>query len=310
MPCKNHLRVMSAPRPGRDPSHERPWVCRESGFPRPETEHSLRVFVRSTVASNTPKTGVGYQPDPISCLPMSMPSESGSQIIALGGGGFSSDPDGPWLDLFVLDCARRSSPSVCFIATATGDAPGYIEAFYAAYRRLDCTPTHLPFFGRTPDLGSAILSQDVIYVGGGNTKSMLAVWREWGLIPLLKEAYLSGTVLAGISAGAICWFRQGLTDSYAHDMVALDCLGFLGGSCSPHYDGEADRRPSYQRLVLSGQIEPGYALDDGVAAHFVDGRFHRAASSRIQARAYRVEVRDSAVVEEMLPTEYLGACRE
>ena len=238
---------------------------------------------------------------------MGTSEESGSQIIALGGGGFSSEPDNPSLDQFILGCARRPSPSVCFIPTASGDAPSYIEAFYAAYRGFDCTPTHLPFFDRTPDLRSAVLSQDVIYVGGGNTKSMLAVWREWGLIPLLKEAYQSGTVLAGISAGAICWFRQGLTDSYAQELDALDCLGFLDGSCSPHYDGEVDRRPSYHRLVLSGRIAPGYALDDGVAAQFVDGRLRRAVSSRPEAQAYRVEVREGALAEDPVPTDYLGA---
>ena len=130
------------------------------------------------------------------------------QIIAIGGGGFASQPENPALELYLLAQARRRNPSVCFVGTASGDAPTYVAKFYAAFAKLRCRPTHLPLFERTPKLEETILAQDVIYVGGGNTKSMLGVWREWQLPKLLRAAWNQGTVLAGISAGAICWFER------------------------------------------------------------------------------------------------------
>src|SRR5262249_11154750 len=121
------------------------------------------------------------------------------QIIALGGGGFSMEPDNPALDLYVLRQARTTRPAVSFLCTARGDADSYLVKFYQAFSGYDCRPTHLPFFQRTPKLRDHLLRQDVIYVGGGNTKSMLAVWRDWDLPVLLKEAWEEGAILAGIS---------------------------------------------------------------------------------------------------------------
>ena len=212
-----------------------------------------------------------------------------TQIVAMGGGGFSIEPDNPALDHFVLSLARRENPSVCFLATAAGDAESYIDSFYTAFRRLACRPTHVPLFARTPDLTTALLEQDVIYVGGGNTKSMLAVWREWEIPGLLRRAWESGTVLAGVSAGAICWFETGVTDSWGSGLNPLPCLGFLPGACCPHYDGEAERRPALHRLIERGTITAALALDDGAAAHFINGQLANIVSSRPDARAYRVE---------------------
>jgi len=220
------------------------------------------------------------------------------QIIALGGGGFSMEPDNPALDQYVLQQAQTSRPAVSFVATASGDAETYIARFYDAFSRYDCRASHLPFFDRTPDLRDHVLRQDVIYVGGGNSKSMLAVWRDWGLPEILHEAYQAGIVMAGISAGAICWFEQGVTDSYAGKLVVLDCLGIIRGSCCPHYDGEPERRPTYHQLLLKGEIAPGLALDDGAAAHFVGGDLHRVVTSRPNARGYRLSTKDGAVREE------------
>ncbi len=123
------------------------------------------------------------------------------QIIALGGGGFSYGE--PALDSYILEQARRPSPAVTFVGTATGDSDRYLAKFYAAFAKLECRPSHLPFFSRTPDLRAHLEAQDVVYVGGGNTRSLLAVWRDHGLPELLREAWASGTVLTGISAGAI-----------------------------------------------------------------------------------------------------------
>jgi dipeptidase E len=218
----------------------------------------------------------------------------------MGGGGFSMEPDNPALDRFVVDLARRPNPSVCFLATASGDADSYIERFYAAFRNFECRPMHVPLFARTPDLKTILLEQDVIYVGGGNTRSMLAVWREWEIPELLHRAWQSGTVLAGISAGAICWFETGLTDSSGAGLYPLSCLGFLPGACCPHYDGEPERRPALRGLVDQGTIANALALDDSAAAHFVNGRLANIVSSRPNARAYRVERVNGQVVETVL----------
>jgi peptidase E len=136
---------------------------------------------------------------------------------------------------------------------------------------------------------------------------MLAVWREWGVPELLREAWETGVVLAGISAGAICWFEQGVTDSYADQLRAMDCLGFLPGSCCPHYSGEPERRPTFHSLMHQGEISSGFAIDDGAGIHFSDLEVHRVVAARQGSTAYRVQMAGAVVREEPLPVEYLGA---
>jgi dipeptidase E len=230
------------------------------------------------------------------------------QIIALGGGGFSVEPENPALERYILAQARVPEPAIAFLPTASGDADSYIVRFYTAFLGLPCRPSHLFFFRRTPDLRSYLLAQDVIYVGGGNTKSMLAVWREWALPEILHEAWEAGTVLSGIRAGAICWFAQGVTDSFANQLRALNGLGFLPGSCCPHYNGEAERRPAYHRLVLNGEILPGFAIDDGAALHFINHEVYRVVASRKGATAYHVRVMNGAVREEAMAVDYPPPC--
>jgi peptidase E len=225
-------------------------------------------------------------------------------IIALGGGGFSVG-ESLAVDRYVLRQARREHPRVAFVGTASGDAEAYLERFMAAFAPLDCEPTHLPLFRRTPELRSFVLEQDVIYVGGGNTRSMLAVWREWGLPELLREAWEAGTVLAGISAGAICWFEQGVTDSGADALCAIECLGLLPGSCCPHYAGEPERRPGYRALLEDGRIGPGLAIDDAAAVHFAGDALRQVVCSQAGASAYRLELVDGAVSETELPAKLL-----
>lgn len=229
-------------------------------------------------------------------------------IVALGGGGFSMEPENLLLDRYVLDLARRENPAVLFLPTASGDADDYIVKFYTAYHRFRCRPDHLSLFRpSTADLRTLLLSQDIIYVGGGNTKSMLALWREWGLDDLLRQAWESGVVLAGISAGAICWFEQGTTDSIPGPLTPISCLGFLSGSCSPHYDGEPKRRPTYLRMVAEGTLAPGYAADDGVALHYEGTALARIVASRPRAMAYRVEHVEGRAEESPIVPHYLGA---
>lgn len=227
------------------------------------------------------------------------------QIIAIGGGTFAAEPRNLALDRYVVEQARAPHPAVAFLGTATGDSDLYTVRFYSAFLDLGCRPSHLPLFRRTPELRSYLLAQDVIYVGGGNTKSMLAVWRDWGIPDLLREAWEGGTVLAGVSAGAICWFEWGITDSWAERLAPLPCLGWLAGSCCPHYDGEPERRPSYERILAAGEAPGGIALDDGAAAHYLGGDLHRVVVSREEAGAYEVRPEDGAVRETPLPVELL-----
>ena len=213
------------------------------------------------------------------------------QIIAMGGGGFSMEPENPTLDLYVLKQTGKTRPKICFFPHATDDAVRYVRNFFEAFTKFDCRPASLSLFNPpTSDLESFVLEQDAIYVGGGNTKSMIALWREWGLDRILRKAYRRGVVLAGISAGAICWFEQGLTDSYPGEFRRLDCIGLLLGSCTPHWDGEAGRQKVLRRLIKSGEMLPGIALDNYAAAHYVDGELVRVVRSRPGARAFRLEV--------------------
>jgi dipeptidase E len=209
----------------------------------------------------------------------------------MGGGGFSMEPENPRLDTFVLSLARSPRPRVCFVPTASGDSDGYVAGFYRAFAQHDCTPADLTLFDRTvPDLETFVLAQDVVYVGGGNTASMLAAWRAHGLDAILRRAWDAGVVLCGISAGMNCWFEESVTDSFGPQLAALhDGLGFLGGSCCPHYDGEERRRPVYSELVAHGELRPGWAADDGAALVFAGTELTEVVASRPQAAAYRVE---------------------
>ena len=229
-------------------------------------------------------------------------------IIAMGGGGFSMEPDNLALDEYVIAQTGIERPKVCFLSQASGEARDYIINFYNAFAKLDCRPSHLSLFQpHTADIADFLLSQQIIYVGGGNTKSMLAVWREWGLDSIVRQAAENGTVLAGVSAGAICWFTQGLTDSIPGRMTALSCLGYLPTSCTPHYDGEANRRPALLRMIAAGEMQAGYAFDDGAAGHFVDGQLQKVISSRPQAKGYYLEQIDGVAQETPLATRYLLA---
>jgi dipeptidase E len=227
------------------------------------------------------------------------------QIVAIGGGGFYRDPENLGLERYILQQTNSAGKRVAFVPTASAEPDSYLVSFYTAFLRLGCRPSHLSFFKRTPDLRNYLLNQDVIFVGGGNTKSMLAVWREWGVPQILREAWDSGVVLTGVSAGAICWFEQGVTDSWAGELRSLDCLGFLPGSCCPHYDGEADRRPSYHRLLTGGEIKSGVAIEDWTGVHYRETVVHRVVASKAGARAYSLRVVNGSVQEVPLSVEYV-----
>jgi dipeptidase E len=211
-------------------------------------------------------------------------------IVAMGGGGFSMEPDDPRLDRWLLSLTGRERPRVSFVPTASGDAERYLLNFYSAFAGHPCEASHVPLFRRAArDLRELVLRQDLVYVGGGNTANMLAVWRVHGLDAVLREAWEAGVVLCGLSAGSLCWFEGGVTDSFGPALEPLhDGLGLLPGSHCPHYDGEAERRPAYRALVGTGVLPPGYAADDGAALVFRGTELEEVVTSRPSARAYHV----------------------
>ncbi|HEY2268068.1 MAG TPA: peptidase E, partial [Streptosporangiaceae bacterium] len=167
--------------------------------------------------------------------------------------------------------------------------------------------SHLALFPmpNVADPEDLLLSQDVIFVGGGSVANMVAVWRVHGLDQIMRKAWQAGIILAGSSAGAICWFEGGTTDSFGRDLRAFtDGLGLLAGSYCPHYDSEAGRRPLYHRLIADRTLAPGIACDDGAAAHFADDELAELIADRPTASAYRV---GPGGAETRLETRFLGA---
>jgi dipeptidase E len=218
------------------------------------------------------------------------------QIVACGGLGEDDEAAGRLIG-FVLGLTRKERPRVCLVPTASAESPEYMLRFYenlSAYA--DCS--HVSFFPWPREgLREHVLSQDAIFVSGGNTANMLAVWRVHAFDEVLREAWERGIVLAGSSAGMICWFEAGVTDSFGPHLEGMrDGLGFLPGSACPHYDGEERRRPVYQELVANG-FPPGMAADDAVGLHFVGTELQGAVSAREGSFGYRVSPQGEETIE-------------
>jgi len=218
-------------------------------------------------------------------------------ILAAGGGWL--DPERRALDELIAGLTGKERPRVCYLPTASRDSEVATMNFYAGLGGRAET-SHLFLFEReVADLRSFLLAQDAIYVAGGNTANALAVWRVHGVDAILREAWGAGIVLAGASAGMICWFECSVTDSFGALAPLHDGLGFLTGSACPHYDGEPERRPTFTRLVADG-LPPGLAADDGVALHFNGTELEEIVSWRPGARAYRVGPDGEAPLEARL----------
>ncbi len=221
------------------------------------------------------------------------------QILALGGLGEDDDSAGR-LVRFALGLTGKERPRVCLVPTATNELPEYTVRFYENLSGVaDCS--HVSFFPwPRADLREHVLAQDVIFVSGGNTANLLAIWRAHGFDAIIREAWEQGIVLAGSSAGMICWFEAGVTDSFGPQLEGMrDGLGFLPGSACPHYDGEEQRRPVYTRLVASG-FPAGMAADDAVGLHYVGTELREAVTVREGAHAYRVEPGNEIAIEPRL----------
>jgi len=224
------------------------------------------------------------------------------QILAMGGGGFTMPDDdrSDALDRFVLELTGREIPRICFLPTASGDPREQVMRFHERFGDWPCEPSILSLFhlGRDRiDPVAHILSQDALYIGGGSMRNMLAIWREHGIDDAMRTAWDRGIVLAGLSAGAMCWFEGGVSMSGGQPEV-VHGIGLLPGSLSVHLDGEAERLPVYAEAVATGALPAGFAADDGAAVLYRGTERGECVASRPDARVVRIEADGNGGVTE------------
>jgi peptidase E len=240
-----------------------------------------------------------------------MAADGRRHVLAVGGGMLMPHDAIPLLVKYAMELSGQKRPKLCVLNTANGDDQ---SAYLRFYDRLAETPArvrHLALFPmpNVPDPEDFLLSQDIIFVGGGSVANMLAVWRVHGIDEIVRKAWQAGIIMAGSSAGGICWFAGGTTDSFGVRLRPFtDGLAMLAGSFCPHYNSEAERRPLYQRLVAEGSLPGGLACDDGAAAHFIDDTLAEVVCDRPGATAYRVDPDGSGgSTEAQLQVRFLGA---
>lgn len=219
---------------------------------------------------------------------------------------FSMEPDNGLLDKYILNLVPKPKPKICFMGTASNDGKEYRDMFYDFFGNKECEPVHLALTDPPRNIESFIMKQDIIHVGGGNTRLITEQWKEHGVDKIMKKAWDAGVILTGMSAGAICWFDDGITNPSPGVLTRLPCLGLLKGSFCPHYDERAELRRAFKHLIHEGTIAEGYGVEDGVALHFVGRDLLRIISSRPSAAAFKVSMRGNRIHEEKLRAHYLG----
>jgi dipeptidase E len=239
-------------------------------------------------------------------------AESGRRILAMGGGGFTMGELAPGLDALVLSLTGKTVPKVCFLPTASGDPSDQVARFHERFGSWPCEPSILSLFHLARDRIDPVkhlLQQDAIYVGGGSMRNLLAVWREHGIDEAMRIAWESGTVLAGLSAGAMCWFEGGVSMS-AGAPAPVHGLGLLEGSLSVHLDGEVQRLPIFRRAIATGALAPGYAADDGAGLLFAGSELVECVASKPGARVLQIQPDGRGGVDERaLPVRLIGGQR-
>ena len=225
------------------------------------------------------------------------PKQLKKHIVAIGGGGFGRGNSSYLIEKYILNISAKTCPKICFLPTASGDNDSYIVRFYSTFNCLNCKPSHIEFFKRTTNLRKHIMDQDVVFVGGGNTKSMLAIWNDWGMSEVLKNAYNEGVIMSGVSAGAICWFTYGVTDSLENELNLIPCLDFIRGVCCPHYDEEPSRIPYVKKILLEEKVTNCISIEGGSAMHFVDSKPFKNLSFENHKNSYNVFVENNDIVE-------------
>src|ERR1700729_176619 len=240
-----------------------------------------------------------------------MAADGRRHVVAIGGGMMLPREGIPFHVEHAIALSGKTAPRLCVLNQAVGDDPATNLRFYDRLAGTPARVRHLSLFPmpNVSDPEDFLLSQDIIFVGGGSVANMLAVWRVHGIDAIMRKAWHAGIVLAGSSAGGICWFDGGTTDSFGIRLRPFtDGLGMLAGSFCPHYNSEPERRPLYQRLVAAGALPGGLACDDGVGAHFVDDDLEEMVSDHPGGAGYRVEPDgDGGAIETELPVRFLGA---
>lgn len=222
--------------------------------------------------------------------------------ILIAGGGF-----GEAFVRYMASLTGKKRPRLCYLPTASADRPDGIVNWFRTCVPLDVVPfvqeSFIASSRQKQSWEEVLLSMDGIVASGGNTLNQQAIWKAQGIDVILKLAWDRGIVLGGASAGSLCWFEEGTTDSRPKELSTVQCLGFLKGSHCPHYDREPDRRPLYQKLIASGQMKPGYACDNDAGIYFEDNTVRRVVSTRAEAKVYYVSRVDGKVVEKILEPE-------
>lgn len=229
-------------------------------------------------------------------------------IFATGGGFFPGIAEKSLFPEYLLALSPVKRPRICWLGAASGENPMYFEMFARGMEAYNCETRHFNIFEpATLDFVDYLMGMDIVFVGGGSTKNLMALWREWGFDKALKSAWEKGVVMAGGSAGLICWFQSGLTDSYPPVLAPVKGVGILPGSANPHYDIRADRHARYRTLIADGSIDsPGLALDQDAGVLFRGTKLVEIVSKSKTARAYRLTRTTTGVDETTLPVRYLG----
>jgi len=211
------------------------------------------------------------------------------KLLIMGAGGYTLEPESCTIDQYLLDKIEKEAPKICLLPTACGDRHETIEKFHQYFQNHGARTSHISLFQvEIEDMESHILQQDCIYITGGNTKSMLTLWKEWGVGKALRKAYEAGVVICGISAGAMCFFDEGLSEIFPNRYTNLDCLGFLSGSFCPHYSPGKERAMIFQEQIRINKMKPGIGLEDGIALYYENGVLLEIIRSRNDAQAYHI----------------------
>jgi peptidase E len=263
------------------------------------------------VTSAMGAVGVGANQLPITGQPagadaaVSDPPARATRKILIAGGGF-----GTAFIRYMAALTGKKRPRICYLPTASADSQSGTITFYR-----NCSPLEVEPFSQISFIESlsqkkgwdeVLLSMDAIVCSGGNTLNQQAIWKAQGIDLVLKDAWDKGIVLGGASAGSLCWFEEGTTDSRPKVLTVVKCLGFIKGSHSPHYDAEVGRRPLYQKLIGSGEMKPGYACDNDAGIYFEDNEVKRVVSSRAAAKVYYVSVVGGKIVEKVMEPERIA----
>jgi peptidase E len=231
-------------------------------------------------------------------------AQAATRKILIGGGNYGTP-----LIRYMAMLTGKKRPKLLYLPTASADGPGGIIAWYRSCAPIDVYPLVQESFiassRQAQSWEEVLLSVDGIVASGGNTLNQQAIWKAQGVDVVLRQAWERGIVLGGASAGSLCWFEEGTTDSRPKQLTIVKCLGFLKGSHCPHYDAEADRRPLYQKLIASGEMKPGYACDNDAGIYFEDNEVKRVVATRPNAKAYYVSASGGRAVERVLEPEII-----